>query len=407
MRNGSASNYASDDKQDGYRKPVWDYFAQHVSGSPAMLLPSHGGSEIAEALCRGWREDQLYCVDRVPQRLALLRQGKLSPTVHAVPYHAVHTLAGSVVKAHDVLASQGVQLGALSLDFCTPVHWPGVCRWLALCSDADIWEDNAVVAIAVRRGREQRGIADWLHAANRYGVGELAAAFTPVGFLPRSILSGGDWVRIWALFYGLPRHIALPVTAWRYWNGGTEMLTLIVRMVKVRPTRSPLADSHLRQLHAWFTAFHAYLRPRIASRDRRSSGFVTKIPRWAKAGRALRGGRMDARHPKRHASTRPSQIAALAAFASNDDAYIARRGSKAGNPCRECGAYLPANGRATIGICALCTGKRAEAIKAARLALVEVRRPKCPHPAGRHVWGLCMRCYQWGLDTGRLRKQEA
>jgi hypothetical protein len=134
-----------------YRRDVYAGFKRrlngHVGSAKHLLMPSIEGDEIEAALAAGYREENLYIVDRNPAIVATLKRRYKKATAYGI----------DLLDVPARLEREGVVLTSANLDLCSCVTGDVVrvlyrfARMSAQCTDL-------CLCVTVLRGRER---GDW------------------------------------------------------------------------------------------------------------------------------------------------------------------------------------------------------------------------------------------------------
>lgn len=129
-----------------YRNCVWNVFRRYckprTGESKALLMPSSEGLEIETALRKGFKEKNLYVVDRNPAIVATLKR----------KYPAVTALGVDVDRAAIRIADNGGSVQVANLDLCNKVG-PSLFRTVYGFVVSGVI-DRGMVAVTMLRGRE-------------------------------------------------------------------------------------------------------------------------------------------------------------------------------------------------------------------------------------------------------------
>ena len=142
--------------KDGYnagfkptqRRQVWKTLSAGLQGKPSLqvlMLPSAEGDEIAWCEGKGFRRQNIHCVDRNPAIVANLQR----------KYPGIQTYGVPLDQASERIHRSGTTIDVANLDLCGPVG-NGLCHLLDHMSNIGLWSEYARVAVTALRGREQR-----------------------------------------------------------------------------------------------------------------------------------------------------------------------------------------------------------------------------------------------------------
>lgn len=135
-------------EKERYRREVWSVFQRYAPPSSCgnagiMLMPSLEGLEIEEALGRGYAQKMLHAVDFNPAIVATLKKR----------YREISTYGVSVDRAFGRMRDNGVALSGANFDLTGNFSWRIVQQMMRV-NDSGVFNDGAVVAITLLRGRE-------------------------------------------------------------------------------------------------------------------------------------------------------------------------------------------------------------------------------------------------------------
>lgn len=131
-----------------YRKIIWDCFSKNVSDpgkSKVGFLPSQEGLEIPLAIERGFKEKNLFAIDR---NRALLRHAKWRRR-----YPKVKTYGSELPRAGERIRADNHRLDAVNLDLCGNISIPTI-RAIRGFIESDCLKSQSVVAMTLMNGRE-------------------------------------------------------------------------------------------------------------------------------------------------------------------------------------------------------------------------------------------------------------
>lgn len=146
IRSAPAGGYAFVEKEE-YRQLVWSgfvrFFGRSVDTKRVLLLPSIEGREVEVAIEHGFREENLFVVDKNPAIVATLKRR----------FSKIHTYGVTASRACKRIFQEGVILDGANLDFTGQV-----CSSLTLEMESILtskcWSDPSFIAVTVMRGRE-------------------------------------------------------------------------------------------------------------------------------------------------------------------------------------------------------------------------------------------------------------
>lgn len=143
------------------RKQVWHTLTDGIVDKPnkqVLILPSAEGDEIGWCETKGFRRQNIHCVDRNPAIVAHLQRR----------YPGIQTYGVELGKAAERIRRKGLTIDVANLDLCGPVT-DTLMGVLDEMSRNRTWSSHARVAVTILRGREQR---DCFGSAMRSGAAE-------------------------------------------------------------------------------------------------------------------------------------------------------------------------------------------------------------------------------------------
>ena len=150
---GPAEGYLFPEKQF-YREEVWDIFTEHcpvpLTDAHVLLLPAKEGAEIGVALAHGFREDHIHAVD---ENKAILATAKWR-----AQYPGVNIYGNRLPRALERIKEEGIQLSAVSFDFCNKFSWKLVQELREMGKHSEAFHDKCVFAITCFKGREKADV---------------------------------------------------------------------------------------------------------------------------------------------------------------------------------------------------------------------------------------------------------
>lgn len=152
-----------------YRRDVYALFKRHVrllntpvSVAKVLLMPSSEGDEIEVALAAGFRERNLFVVDRNRAIVAHLKRR----------WDGINTYGVDIADAAYRIAKEGHEVHAANIDLCGPVG-DLMHRTVDLVFRSGVLAYRAAVCVTVLRGREQ---FDKVAGTSKDDIAHLAAA---------------------------------------------------------------------------------------------------------------------------------------------------------------------------------------------------------------------------------------
>jgi hypothetical protein len=152
-----------------YRESVWSCFAKHLNPATAHVafFPGAEGLEIPVALRYGFKVENLHAIDDDPELLESAVWRKYFPQVSVY--------CGQVEVALDQIATTGVRLNAVHLDFCSSFS-AGIVQTMKAINKSEAIARHTVFAILLLNGRE---------AVETFGLLQVLGEGCPEGFCPR------------------------------------------------------------------------------------------------------------------------------------------------------------------------------------------------------------------------------
>jgi hypothetical protein len=164
-RSAPVGGYDFGAKRD-YRRRIWSLITRDLPvpkrDSKILFLPSKEGAEIEMALRRGFREENLFAVDKSPALVATAKWRKSFP--------GVRFKAGELPRAAERFKEDGHRFDVALLDLCSNFSQPLIRALVGFGQRADL-SPNALVSISAMRGRE---------------TGDLSTVLDPIGEIFRS-----------------------------------------------------------------------------------------------------------------------------------------------------------------------------------------------------------------------------
>ena len=137
--------------KEKYRQDVWRCFAENVNDvdtAKVGFLPSKEGLEIPVALSFGFREENLYAIDKNAALLATAPWRKTYPNVNIY--------GSELARAGERMVKDGVFLDAVNLDLCGNLSVPMVSAITGLMGSGVVCDSGIVFSITALKGRETK-----------------------------------------------------------------------------------------------------------------------------------------------------------------------------------------------------------------------------------------------------------
>jgi len=139
------------EEKDKYRREVWSVFAKQTWPPCAKVgfMPSTEGAEITIALDLGFKEENLYAIDRSAALLASAPWRKLYP--------GVKIYGTDVLRSGARLRNDGVQLDCMNMDLCSNLSQPMLDTFTGFINSG-CHDGRIVVALTALCGRESTAV---------------------------------------------------------------------------------------------------------------------------------------------------------------------------------------------------------------------------------------------------------
>ena len=139
------------EEKDKYRREVWQVFAKQTWPPCANVgfMPSTEGAEIPIALDLGFKEENLYAIDRSAALLATAPWRKLYP--------GVKIYGTDVLRSGARLRNDGVQLDCMNMDLCSNLSQPMLDTFTGFINSG-CHDGRIVVALTALCGRESTAV---------------------------------------------------------------------------------------------------------------------------------------------------------------------------------------------------------------------------------------------------------